>query len=256
MNKIKKNELFLLEEIIKKNFAVKYKNSFLGILWSVVQPLLMMILITIIFSAIFTRSIENFPVYFLSGKCIYDFFHASTHLTMISIKGNKNILKRTAAPKHIFVLGGVASEFLNFIISLIILIFVMIVTHAQFHFLTMPLSILPIISLLLMLTGIGLILSIMCVYFTDIQHLWTVLTLMIMYASALFYPMDIIPEPFYDFMVLNPLYWVINQFREFFLWGMIPEPINMLNLFLLSSIILVIGLIVFKKYEKRVTMKF
>ena len=135
-----KGNFFLLEEIVKKNFASKYKDSVLGILWSVLKPLLIMILLTIIFSTIFGRRIENYPVYFLAGKCLFDFFTAGTNMCMNAIKGNQNILVKTAAPKSVFVLGSVISEFLNFIITLIILAVVMVATRAPFHFNTIPFS--------------------------------------------------------------------------------------------------------------------
>ena len=256
MKLISNNVLFLLEEIIKKNFSAKYKGSVLGILWSVLKPLLIMILLTIIFSNLFGSSIENYPVYFLSGKCLFDFFTAATNVSMMSLKGNISILKRTAAPKFVFIIGGIISEFINFIITLIILVVVMIVTKAQFHLVTSILAIIPIFSLIMMITGIGLILAVLCVYFSDIQHLWGVITLMLMYASAIFYPMNIIPEPFHRYMILNPVFWVIDQFRILVLWGTIPSRMNMINLVLLSAIMLVLGVIVFKKYEKKLTLKF
>ena len=256
MNILQKNHVFLLEEIIKKNFASKYKGSILGIFWSILKPLLIMILLTIIFSTLFGSSINNYPVYFLSGKCIFDFFNLATTTSLNMLKGNQNILKKTATPKHIFILGGILSEFINFIITLIILIGVMILTNATFHFDTIFLAIIPICSLIMMITGIGLILSILCVYYTDIQHLWGVITMMVMYASALFYPMDIIPEPYHSYMILNPLFWIINQFRNFVIWGTWPNLLTLINTILLSGIILVFGIIVFKKYEKKVTLKF
>ena len=256
MSIINKNELFLLEEIVKKNFAAKYKDSVLGIFWSILKPLLIMIILTIIFSNLFGGSIENYPVYFLSGKVIFDFFTASTNVCMRSLKGNKNILKRTAAPKHIFILGGVISEFINFIITLIILIGVMIVTRAPFHPLESIISIIPIASLIILVTGLGFILAVLCVYFSDIEHLWGVITLMVMYASAIFYPMNIIPEPFHSYMILNPIFWVIDQFRILAIYGAIPSRMNMINLVLLSLIVFVLGIIIYKKYDKKLTLKF
>ena len=148
MSLINNNTIFLLEEIVKKNFAAKYKGSVLGIMWSVLKPLLIMILLTIIFSTLFGGRIENYPVYFLSGKCIFDFFTAATNVSMMSLKGNVNILKRTAAPKVIFTLGGIISEFINFIITLIILIVVMMVTKAPFYLGTSFFAIIPIFSLI------------------------------------------------------------------------------------------------------------
>lgn len=250
-----KSKLFLLEEIVKRNFAAKYKGSILGIFWSFFKPLLIMILLTIIFSTLFGGRIENYPVYVLSGKCIFDFFNASTNSSMMCIKGNQNIFKRTAAPKYIFVLGSIFSEFINFLITLIILAGVMVITNTQIT-LSIFLCILPIIALFMMSTGIGLILSIITVYYTDIQHLWNVVIMMLMYSTAIFYPMDIIPDPYYKYMILNPLFWVIDQFRDFLYLGINPSSISLINLLLVSAIILIFGIIIYKKYESRVVMRF
>lgn len=256
MNLIKENELFLLEEIVKRNFSSKYKDSAIGIFWSVLKPLLIMAVFTIIFSTLFGRNIKNFPVYFLTARCIFDFFNGAVGLSLNSIKGNKRILQRTAAPKFIFVLGTVISEFLNFLISLVLLFCVMIITHATFYFSIMPLAIIPITSTFIMVTGLGLMLSIFCVYYTDIQHLWGVVSLILMYSSAIFYPLEIVPQPYYYYMTLNPLYWVIDQFRQIIYNGTIPNSMNIFNSLLMSTIILIIGIIIYKKYEQKVAMKF
>ena len=256
MNLIKENELFLLEEIVKRNFSSKYKDSVLGIFWSVLKPLLIMAVFTIIFSTLFGRNIRNFPVYFLTAKCIFDFFNGAVGLSLNSIKGNKHILQRTAAPKYIFVLGTIISEFLNFLISLVLLVGVMIVTKQPFYFSIMPLAIVPITSVLIMVTGLGLMLSIICVYYTDIQHLWGVVSLLLMYSSAIFYPMRIVPQPYYSYMILNPLYWVIDQFRRIIYIGVVPDTLYMIDSLMVSTMILIIGIIVYVAFEKRVAMKF
>ena len=256
MKLIKKNDLFLLEEIVKKNFSSKYKESVLGVMWTILSPLLMMALFTIIFSTLFGRTIDNFAVYFLSGWCLFQFFNASISVSMNALKGNKSILQRTPAPKYIFVLGGILSEFLNYLIMLILLVIIMFITHATFHFPIIFCSIIPIISLFIMNVGLGLMLSIACVYYTDIRHLWSVISMMFMYSSAIFYPMEIIPEPFRGYMMLNPLYWAIDQFRCFVYKGILPNGISLINSLLLSFIILICGIIVFKKYEDKVVTKF
>ena len=256
MNSIKKNDIFLLEEIVKKNFSSKYKGSVLGVMWTILSPLLMMALFTIIFSTIFGRNIENFPVYFLCGWCLFQFFISSISLSMDALKGNKSILQRTPAPKYIFVLGGILSEFLNYLIMLILLVVIMFITNAPFYFPIIFCSIIPVILLFIMIVGLGLMVSIACVYYTDIRHLWSVMSLMLMYSSAIFYPMDIVPEPFRGYLLLNPLYWAIDQFRLFVYHGIAPNPINLINLLLLSFIILICGIIVFKKYEDKIVTKF
>lgn len=255
MKLMSNNEVFLLEEIVRRNFSSKYKDSYFGILWSVVKPLLIMIVFTVVFSTLFKGSVENFPVYILSGKCIYDFFTGGVGLSMLAIKSNKNILQKTPAPKYIFVLGGVISEFLNLIISLILLIGVMIVTKNPFYFNIMPLSIIPVMSITMLILGLSLMLSIATVYYTDIRHLWSVLTLIIMYASALFYPMKIVPDVYRQYLILNPIFWAIDQFRDFIAYGTIPDLSYVLNSLLLSSIILVMGIIIFIKFQDRTTLK-
>ncbi len=251
-----RQNIFLLEEIVKRNFASKYKDSVIGIFWSILKPLLMMIIFTIIFSTIFAGNIEYFAVYFLAGRCIYDFFMASVSSCLYVMRSNQNIIQRTPVPKHIFILGAVISESLNFLISLVILVAVMIVIKCPFHFETMFLGIIPIISLILMTLGIGFLLSILGVYYKDIQHLWSVISILIMYSSALFYPMDIIPEPYKSYIILNPLYWVIDQFRAFVIYGVMPNTLNLINTAIISLIILVIGIIVYEKYQNKVMMKF
>ena len=252
---ITKDKLFLLREIVEKNFASKYKDSVLGIIWAVLNPLLMVALFTILFSTIFGRSIENYAVYFLCGWSVFSSFNRSISSSMSSLKGNKNILKRTTAPKYIFVLGSILSELLNFIIVLMLLVSVMIITHAPFHLPVMLFSIIPFASLLIMVTGLGLMLAVVCVYYTDVRHLWGVVSLMLMYASAIFYPIEIVPIQYRQFLLLNPIYWIIDHFRTFVYLGEFPNFISLTNSLLLSLIILVFGIIIFKKYEKGVTMK-
>ena len=256
MRLFKKNEFFLLSEVVKRNFSAKYKDSTLGILWSVLQPLFTMIILTIVFSTLFSKRIYNYPVYLLSGKAIYTFFTGACSACMYSIRGNQSILLKTAAPKHIFIIGGVISEFFNFIIEIGLLIIIMIVTKAPFFFNTMPLSIIPIISAFILSLGVGLVLSICQVYYTDTAYLWKVVTQLLFYGCAIFYPMDLIPEPFHQYMILNPVYWLVYQFRSFYIYGTIPDLLNIVNSLLVSTIVLVIGLIVFKKYKNKIAMKF
>ena len=138
---------------------------------------------------------------------------------------------------------------------IILLVGVMFLTRSSFYFPHILFSIIPIFSLFIMTTGLGLMLSIVCVYYTDVLHLWTVVSMMLMYASAIFYPLDIIPEPYRQLIMLNPILWIIDQFRYFIFVGSIPQLSNIINSLLLSFILLILGIIVFKKYEQNVTMK-
>ena len=169
------SENFLLKQIIKKNFTSKYKDSFIGVLWSFLNPLIEMAILTAIFSTIFARSIENFPVYFLCGRIVITFFNNGTRTAMKSIKENRSIFNKIFIPRYIFALGGICSEFLNFLMSVIVLIAIMLVTQAPFYPIAI-FSIIPIAVLFLLITGVGLILAIGCTKFTDIEYLYKIFT--------------------------------------------------------------------------------
>ena len=256
MNLFNKNHLFLLHEIVKKNFSSKYKDSTLGILWSLLRPLFTMIIFTIIFSTVFGRTIVNYPVYYLVARSYLDFFNHSITSSMNALRGNRNILMNTDAPKHIFVLGAVISEFINFLISAVLVVIIMLATHSPFYFNTIPYVIIPTISMIMMVCGLGLIFSIITVYYSDVMHLWGAISLMILYTSALFYPMDIVPEPFHSIALLNPVFWIIDQARDYVYLGRMHLLSNTINSLLLSLIILVLGIIIFQTYKDRVSKRF
>ena len=256
MNLFNKNHLFLLHEIVKKNFSSKYKDSTLGILWSLLRPLLTMMIFTIIFSTVFGKRIVNYPVYYLVGRSVLDFFNSGISASMNSLRGNRSILMQIDAPKHIFVLGGIISEFINFLIYSMLVVVIMLATHAPFYFNTIPFVIIPVISLVMMVCGIGLIVSIIAVYYSDIIHIWGVFSLLILYTSALFYPMEIISEPFRSIALLSPVFWIIDQARDYVYLGRMHLLSNTINSLLLSSIFLILGIIVFQTYKDRVSKRF
>ena len=167
---------FLLQQLVKRDFTSKYKDSVLGIAWSFFNPLLIMLVFTAIFSMLFGRQIENYPVYFLSGRLIYDFYSAGTKGSMRSIRRNSGILKKIYVPKYMFSISSVCYEFINFLISFVILFGVMIITGAPFHS-TILFAIIPLLFLVILIFGIGLILAVCNTYFTDIGYLYNVFTL-------------------------------------------------------------------------------
>ena len=136
----------LIKELVSRDIKLKYRRSFLGYVWSVLNPLLIMIVMTVVFSAMFNRNIENYPVYLLIGRSLYDFMTASTNGAMGSVTGNASLLKKTYIPKYIFTLSKVTSCLVDFVFSLGALLIVMIVTRSPFHveMLLLPLIILQI----------------------------------------------------------------------------------------------------------------
>ena len=213
---------FLLTELIKRDISGKYKDSTLGLFWSFLNPLLSMIVLTMVFSLIFANTIENFPVYLLSGKLVFD----------------------------LFAVGIVCSEFINFLISLVVLVAVMIFTGAPFHF-ALIYSPIPLFFLLVLTMGVGLILATATTFFTDIKYLYGVLVMLLSFMTPLFYPIDIIPQQFLFAYKLNPLYSAVECFRNIILGGTFPDTWPFVFLIVTSIISLVIGVYVFFKYQDK-----
>lgn len=245
---------FLLKQLVKRDLTSKYKDSILGIAWSFLNPLLIMIVFTAIFSMLFGRQIENYPVYFLSGRVIYDFYKSATQGAMRSVKGNASILKKIYVPKYMFTISKVCYEFINFLISFIILFGVMLVTGAQFHITTI-FAVIPLFFLVVLIFGIGLILAVGNTYFTDVEHLYSVFALILMYASALFYPMEIVPVTVQKIFTLNPVYCAIASFRECVIYGLFPDISTLTYLAVFAFTTLGIGILLFSIYNKKLALE-
>ena len=245
-----KRNKFLLTELIKRDISGKYKDSYLGLLWSFFNPLLSMVVLTMVFSLIFAGSIENFPVYLLSGKLLFDLYANASSGAMDSIKGNSEIIKKIYVPKYMFAIGIVCSEFINFLISLIVLILVMIVTKAPFYF-ALIYSPIPIFFLILLTTGAGLILATVTTFFTDIKYLYGVLIMLLSFMTPLFYPIDIIPKQFLFAYKLNPLYCAVTSFRDIVLYGQFPAFKPLAFLIVTSVVVLIVGIVLFYKYQDK-----
>lgn len=241
---------FLLKELVKREIKAKYRNSVLGIFWSFLNPLLTMIVFTLIFSTIFKRDIPNFPVYVLTGRLMYEFFAGSTKAAMKSVRSNSNIMKNVYVPKYIYALSSILSEFVTFAISLVVLIVVMVVTGASFSVFNF-LAIIPIALVLILCVGCGLILATINVFFRDIEYIYGVFTMLLMYGSALFYPIDIIPAKFLPFFYANPVYAAISGFRDCILTGTFPGIQSMLYLGIFGAVSLIIGVSIFYKYQDK-----
>jgi len=245
---------FLLTQLVKRDLTSKYKDSVLGILWSFFNPLLIMLVFTAIFSMLFGRNIDNYPVYFLSGRLLYDFYNSATKGAMNSVKRNAGLLKKIYVPKYMFSVSAVCYEFVNFLISFVILFGVMLITGAQFH-LTSIFAIIPIFLLVLLIFGVGLILAVCNTYFSDIGYLYNVFTLVLMYASALFYPIEIVPAKVQILFTLNPVYSAISCFRESVVYGIFPNISTLSYLAAFSLTVFGIGILLFKIYEKKLALE-
>lgn len=240
----------LLWEFAKRDIKLKYRNSVLGILWSMVNPLLTMMVLTFIFSNVFRSSIPNFPVYCLAGRLLYDFFSQSTKQCMLSITGKSSLIKKIYVPLYIYPLSRVISSFIIFLISLIPLLVIMMITGVPFR--TMNLLIIyPLFNLVAFSLGIGLVLATVNVFFRDMEHLYSVVLLIVMYMSAIFYSIDIINPKYLFIMRLNPVYCIISVFRDCILYGQITSRIEWQILPLYTVLTLILGSMVFYKNKNK-----
>lgn len=241
---------YLMSILIKKDIKKKYKDSVLGILWSLLNPLLIMIVLMIIFSKLFGRQIDNFPVYLLTGKLLFDFFVSSTNMGMRSMIHSAGLIKKVPVPKFIFTLSKVLSSFVFFLISLIILVVVMVVTqnHVSLSILYIPVYLLLFLGFCF---GVSLILATIMVFFRDIEHLYGVFTVVLNFASAIFYPATIISDKYMFILKLNPVYYYIDGFRQIVYFGKPVDFANLIMCFLLALVSILIGMLVFEKNEDK-----
>ncbi|MCL2436420.1 MAG: ABC transporter permease [Clostridiales bacterium] len=211
----------LLRLMVKRDFVARYRKSVLGVLWSLLHPLMMMLVLTAVFSFLFDRQIENFPVYLLSGLIIYEFINESTTTSMTSIINNEGVIKKVYVPKYIFPLSRVISSLVQLGFSFLALIAVMVITGASFK-ITMLLLPVPILYTFIFAFGVAMLLAAMAVFFRDVMYLYSVLMRMLFFLTPIMYPMDMLPEWLRPFMGLNPIFQFIDYFRDLVLYGMIP----------------------------------
>lgn len=255
MNQIKQQmiELFnyreLLKQLVLKDIKLKYRRSYLGYVWSILNPLLMMLVLVLVFSNLFKFDIENFSVYLLSGQLIFNFMSEATSVAVTSITSNAPLLKKTYLPKQIFVISKVISALVNMLFSMIALILVMLVTQVT---ITWNILWLPIIFLEVFIfsLGVSFFLSATSVFFRDIQYLWGVFISIWMYLTPIIYPISIIPKEYSWFYEnINPMVNYVTQFREVILHGNSLDSLSIIIGYSTAIFVLFIGLWVFNRKQ-------
>jgi len=214
----------LLKLLVSRNIKLKYRRSVLGYLWSVLNPLLIMIVMTVVFSTMFGRNIENFPVYLFCGQLLFNYMNNSTHQAISSINANASLLKKTYVPKYIFTLSKITSGLVDTVFSLGALLIIMLVTRARFTW-TMLLFPVVMLQLYIFCIGLGLFLAQANVFFRDIEYIYNAVTTAWMYLTPIFYPLEMLPESVrWIVKHLNPMYFYVGQFRDLVYAGTLPGP--------------------------------
>lgn len=240
----------LINELVIRDLKVKYRHSFLGYLWSLINPLAMMCIMSLVFSYMFRFDIENYPLYVIIGQTLWTFFFEATNMAMSSIISNASLIKKVYIPKFIFPISRVVSSFVTMSFSLMAIVIVMIVTRVSFGLHLLELLI-PMLTLLVFCMGIGLILSAFAVYFRDMIHLYGVITTAWMYCTPIFWTLDVLPENLQKVLSYNPLFQYIDCFRVIVLEGTLLTSTQIAICFLYSILSVVVGLAIFYKMQRR-----
>ena len=212
---------YLLEDLVAKDFKLKYRRSILGFLWSILNPLLMMLVITAVFSNMFKSDIEYFPVYYLCGYLIFNFVIEATNGALTSIVQSGYLIKKVYIPKYIFPLEKSSFALVNVLFSFVAVVIVILITGMPIKT-TIFLIPIPIFLAFIFSTGLGLILASMNTFFRDMGHLYSVWTTAWMYLTPMFYPISIIPDNIKTVIYYNPLYYYVTYLRMLVIDGERP----------------------------------
>lgn len=238
----------LINELVNRDIKKKYRRSILGILWSMLNPLLMMLITAMVFSNLFRFEIKNFALYLLTGQIIFTFYAEATNFAMGSILENGHLIKKVYVPKYLFPLSRVTSSAVNLLFTLPAMLAIILVTGQTISF-KILFCIIPLVLLFIFCLGMGLFLSALAVYFRDMFHLYGVALTALNYATPIFYPENIIPVQFQWIVHCNPIYYYLKIFREVVYSNQIPDINLIIICFFISIIALIIGAYFFNKKQ-------
>lgn len=241
---------FLFEELVKRDFKVKYKRTALGMLWSVLSPLLMLLVMRIVFTQFFGRSVEHYTTYLFCGNLVFAYFSESSGQGMQSLMGNAGIFTKVNVPKYLFLLSKNVQTLINFGLTLCVFVLFCLLDGIAFTWKVIFL-IYPIGMLVLFNIGVGLILSALFVFFRDIQYLWSIFTQLLMYMSAIFYTIDHYTPLVQHLFLLNPMYLFIRYFRKIVIEAIIPTIWFHLLMAAWVGAVVGLGCWMYKKYNHR-----
>src|SRR6266516_4224221 len=241
----------LLRNLVARDLKVRYKRSALGILWTMLNPLLLMIIFTIVFAQIFRVTVDHFTVYFLSAFVLWNFFAQATSWSTACLLSYGPLIKKIYLPKSIFVIATVLAGTVNLLISLVPLALIMLCVGHPFSpalaFLPVPIFLATLFSL-----GLSLALAPLCVMFADIVQIYAVVLTAWMYLTPIIYPLNALPDHYRRLILANPMTHLVEAFRTPIYQGAIPSLHVMISASVAAVGTLVIGWVIFEHYSDRV----
>lgn len=243
----------LVLTLVARDLKVRYRRSALGFLWTMLQPLLMMLVFTVVFSALFRFNLPNYPIYALAGVLFWNFFSQSIVASMNSLRGNAQLLQKLPVPKAVFPLATVISGVVNLVLALVPLFLIMVVTEGigslRPALLFLPLSIL---LAALFTLGAGLLLAPLAVFFSDVVELIGVLLSVVMYLTPIFYPKEILPPKVLWVVRFNPVRSILETFRDPIYQGEVPPLTHLSVCVVIAVLALAIGGLAFRRSSDRI----
>jgi ABC-2 type transport system permease protein len=242
---------FLLATLIGRDLKVRYRRSVLGVLWTMVNPLLMMIVLTIVFSNIFRFTAEHFTIYFLSAFVLWTFFAQTTTWATACLLGYAPLIRKIYVPKEVFILATVLSGLVNLLISLLPLAAIMLVVRHPF---TVTLAFLPVAILLALAfsLGVSMLLAGVCIEFNDVVQIYQAALLAWMYLTPVVYPLTAVPEKFRWLILVNPMTHLVEVFRSPIYYGVLPGGRSFAYAAVWSISSLVVGWVFFRRHADRI----
>jgi ABC-2 type transport system permease protein len=241
----------LVAALVARDLKVRYRRSAIGFVWTMLQPLLMMVVFQLIFSSLFRFKIDNYPVYALAGVLFWNFFSQSILASMNSLKGNAQLLQKLPVPKAVFPIATTISGVVNLAFALVPLLGLLLVTG---HPIGPALLFLPVAIVLsaLFTLGAGLLLSPLAVFFHDVVELVGVLLTVLMYMTPIFYPMTIVPERYRFLVRFNPVRSILEVFRDPIYFGKVPPVSHLAVCLTVTALALAIGAFAFRRASDRI----
>lgn len=241
---------FLIEELVKRDFKKKYKGTVLGMLWSVLSPILTFFVMRVVFTQFFGAGIPHFTTYLFAGNMVFSFFSQSTAEGMTSLVNNVGIISKVNIPKYLFLLSSNVTSMINFLLTFLVFLIFALLDGITFQVSLFSL-LFPVFFLLLFNIGVGLILSALYVFFRDMTYLYNVFTMILMYCSAIFYNVDAYPAKIQRLFLVNPIYVFIKYFRVAVINGNLPSVEFHLLIVFYAALAVGIGAWMYKKNNQR-----
>jgi len=244
----------LIYQLVRRDVVSRYKRSALGIAWTMLHPIGMMVVLTVVFSQLF-HNVEGYPVYVLSGLVAWTFFSQTTSAAMTEMVWGSTLLQRIYLPRTVFVVSAIGTGLVNLTISIVPLVLLVLIVDLPLRWTVafLPVSILLLAAFCL---GIGLLFSAWAIYFPDVAEMYRIILVAWLYMTPVIYPAEVIPESYrYWFFHLNPMYYLVEVFRQPVYDGKLPSSDVLIGSSVIALLTLALGWIVFSSRADEFTYR-